>query len=123
MGYRILTPVFLTAALLCAGISAARAHAFLDRASPAVGSTVHAPPGEVRLQFTEELEATFSTAHVEDAAGATVSAADAHVDDTARNVLIVPLNPLCAGRYNVVWRVLSVDTHVTNGEFRFTVAP
>jgi len=124
---RIIPPLLvalpLAGQVVLAGINPALAHAFLDRAIPAVGSTVHAPPGEVRIQFTEELEPAFSTAHVEDAAGATVSASDAHIDEAARNVLVIPLNPLGAGRYKVIWRVLSVDTHVTNGEFRFTVAP
>jgi hypothetical protein len=123
MTRRLLVLVSLAGALLCAGIGVAYPHAFLDRATPAVGSTVHTPPAEVRIQFTEELEPAFSTAHVEDTAGATVSAGDAHVDESARNVLVVPVNPLVAGRYKVIWRVLSVDTHVTNGEFRFTVAP
>ena len=31
--------------------------------------------------------------------------------------------PLAPGRYTVHWRVLSVDTHVTEGTFAFTVAP
>jgi copper resistance protein C len=123
MSRRFALCLVLAGALLCAGTGTLRAHAFLDRAMPAVGSTVHTPPSEVRIQFTEDLEPAFSTAHVEDAGGATVSAGDAHVAEAERNVLIVPLNPLGAGRYKVVWRVLSVDTHVTNGEFRFTVAP
>jgi len=31
--------------------------------------------------------------------------------------------PLAPGRYRVKWHVLSVDTHVTEGDFTFTVAP
>ena len=112
----------LAGALCCAGAGSAAAHAFLDRASPAVGSTVHTPPTEVRIQFTEELEPAYSAAHVEDASGATVSTA-AHVDPNERSVLIVPLGALKPGRYKVIWKVLSVDTHMTNGTFTFTVAP
>lgn len=123
MSHRALSSLVLAGALLCASADSALAHAFLDRASPAVGSTVHTVPIEVRLQYTEELEPAYSTAHVEDAAGATVSTADARVDERAKSVLIVPLGPLKPGRYKVIWKVLSVDTHVTNGEFRFTVAP
>src|SRR5262249_20102882 len=112
----------LAGALCCAGKGRAQAHAFLDRASPAVGSTVHTPPGEVRIQYTEELEPAYSAAHVEDASGVTVSTG-AHVDANERSVLIVPLGALKPGRYKVIWKVLSVDTHVTNGTFTFTVAP
>jgi copper resistance protein C len=112
----------IAAALCCAGGSRTQAHAFLDRASPAVGSTVHTPPTEVRIQFTEPLEPAFSTARVEDAAGGTVSTA-ARVDASERSVLVVTLGTLKPGRYKVIWKVLSVDTHVTNGTFTFTVAP
>ncbi len=123
MTHRSLSSLVLAGALLCAGAGAVQAHAFLDRASPAVGSTVHTPPTEVRIQYSEELEPTYSRAHVEDASGTTVSKGDAHVDPTERSVLIVPLGALKPGRYKVIWKVLSVDTHVTNGTFNFTVAP
>jgi copper resistance protein C len=123
MTHRSLSSLALAGALLCAGAGGARAHAFLDRASPAVGSTVHTPPTEVRIQYSEELEPAYSTAHVEDASGATVSTGTVHVDPTERSVLIVPLGALKPGRYKVIWKVLSVDTHVTNGTFNFTVAP
>jgi len=123
MTHRTLSRLLLAGVLCCAGAEAAQAHAFLDRASPAVGSTVHTAPTEVRIQYSEELEPSYSTAHVEDASGATVSTADAHVDPNERSVLIVPVGSLKPGRYKVVWKVLSVDTHVTNGTFNFTVAP
>jgi methionine-rich copper-binding protein CopC len=35
----------------------------------------------------------------------------------------VPLRPLAPGQYNVRWRVLSVDTHKTEGSFGFEVRP
>lgn len=75
------------------------------------------------MQFTEELEPAYSSARVEDASGAPVSTVDAHVDATERSVLVVPVGALKPGRYKVIWKVLSVDTHVTNGTFTFTVAP
>jgi hypothetical protein len=37
-------------------------------------------------------------------------------------VLQVPLKPLGPGTYRVKWRVLSVDTHVTEGDFTFRVS-
>ena len=119
---RGLVALLLAGQVVFAGMNSARAHAFLDRASPAVGSTVHTPPTEVRIQYTEQLEPAYSGAQVQDASGATVSAA-ARVDPNEPSVLVVPLSPLKPGRYKVIWKVLSVDTHVTNGSFTFTVAP
>ena len=102
---------------------AALAHAHLDHASPAVGSTVAQPPKEVSLWFTEALEAKFSTIQVHDAQGRSVQAGPATLarDNTAQ--LSVPLKALSPGTYKVIWRVLSVDTHRTEGDFTFRVGP
>jgi methionine-rich copper-binding protein CopC len=102
---------------------AAFAHAHLDHASPAAGSTVAQPPTEVSLWFTEALEAKFSTIEVRDAQGRSVQAGPATLarDNTAQ--LRVPLKALSPGTYKVIWRVLSVDTHRTEGEFTFRVEP
>jgi copper resistance protein C len=99
------------------------AHAHLDHASPAVGSTVAQPPKEVSLWFTEALEAKFSTIEVRDAQGRPMQAGPATLarDNTAQ--LRVPLKPLPPGTYKVIWRVLSVDTHRTQGDFTFRVGP
>ena len=98
----------------------ASAHAFLDHASPRVGSTVHGSPADVRLWFTQELEPAFSTLSVQDAAGKRVDKGDAKV---AQDTMQVSLPTLAPGRYTVKWRALSVDTHVTEGDFTFEVAP
>lgn len=100
----------------------ADAHAFLDHALPAVGSTVHAVPGAVRLWFTEEIEPAFSSVHVQDSAGRQVDRGDSRVDAADPRVLTASLPSLAPGTYRVVWRVVSVDTHVTQGDFTFDVA-
>ncbi len=109
--------------LLLVFAGSARAHAFLERAAPAVGSTVHGSPVETRLWFTEELEPAFSTVRVLDKNGKQVDRMDKQVDRSDARVLRVSLPPLAPGTYRVVWRVLSVDTHVTEGDFTFEVAP
>ena len=50
-------------------VSLAGAHAFLDHATPAVGSVVHGAPAQVRLWFTQELEPAFSSVRVFDRSG------------------------------------------------------
>jgi methionine-rich copper-binding protein CopC len=100
----------------------AAAHAFLDRASPAVGSTVHESPASVRLSFSEALEPAFSRAHVEDATGKIVDAGGGHVDAADRTIVAVDVPPLPPGTYRVRWRVVSIDTHVTEGDYTFTIA-
>jgi methionine-rich copper-binding protein CopC len=99
------------------------AHAHLDHASPAAGSTVAQPPTEISLWFTEALEAKFSIIEVHDDQGRSVEAGPATLarDNTAQ--LRVPLKTLPPGTYKVIWRVLSVDTHRTEGDFTFRVGP
>ena len=98
------------------------AHAFLERAEPSVGSTVRISPNEVQIWFTENIEPAFSTIQVFDATGNEVDKRDVHLDRSNKALLHVSLlPPLKAGTYKVVWRVVSVDTHVTNGNFTFRV--
>jgi copper resistance protein C len=113
----------LAGALLAAAPLGAAAHAFLDHASPRVGSTVHAAPGEVKVWFTEQLEPAFSTLRVLDKNGTEVDRRDKKIDPRDRTEMSVSLPPLAAGTYRVQWRALSVDTHVTEGDFTFVVAP
>lgn len=113
------TAIVLAALLVPA---AAHAHAFLDHASPKVGSTVATAPHELLLWFTEKLEPAFSTVEVRNAQGTVVSGkAQAAGGDATE--LRVPLKALPPGTYSVSWRVLSVDTHRTQGSFSFRVGP
>jgi methionine-rich copper-binding protein CopC len=109
--------------LLALSIGAAHAHAFLDHADPRVGNTVKSPPRAVALWFTQNLESAFSTIEVRDANGAQMNAGKASVDASDRKLLRVPVKALPAGTYTVKWHVLSVDTHTTEGNFTFHVAP
>ncbi len=109
------------AVLLAVGATA-DAHAFLERADPRVGSTVRSSPDKVRLWFTQRLEPAYSRAEVFDDVGQRVDLGPAALDPGDRMLLTVPVPPLLSGRYRVRWRVLSVDTHVTDGDFTFTVA-
>ena len=113
----------LVLSLLLAAASGAGAHAFLDRAEPRVGGKVHGPPARVKLWFTERLEPAYSWVKVVDDAGRQVDKADGSVDAADPRVLRASLPPLAPGTYKVIWRVLSVDSHVTEGDFTFRVAP
>lgn len=103
--------------------SIARAHAFLDRADPRVGSTTSKAPSEVRIWFTQRLEPAFSNIQVFDAEGKEVDKRDTHLDPNEKSLLIVSLPELAVGAYKVSWHVVSVDTHRTQGDFKFTVKP
>jgi methionine-rich copper-binding protein CopC len=96
----------------------ASAHAFLDHAQPRVGNTVATAPREVTLWFTQKLEPAFSSVTVTNAAGQRVDTGKTRVSG---NQMSVSLRSGGAGTYRVTWRVLSVDTHTTDGSFTFQV--
>jgi copper resistance protein C len=104
--------------LLLLATGEATAHAFLDHAEPRVGNKVAAPPREVTLWFTQKLEPAFSNITVTNAAGERVDTGKSRVSGTQMSV---SLRPGGTGTYRVNWRVLSVDTHTTNGNFTFQV--
>ena len=114
---------FLAAGLLALFAQAAAAHAFLDHASPRVGTVVHSAPSEVKLWFTEKLEPAFSTLRVVDGDGKQVDRRDKQMDPEDSSAMRVSLPPLPPGTYRVYWRALSLDTHATEGDYSFVVAP
>ena len=114
--------VLLIFSILLIAPTGAFAHAFLDHAAPRVGNTVAQAPKEVVLWFTQQLEPAFSSIEVRNEQGAAVTTGKATVIGD-RTQLRVPLKALSPGTYKVIWRVLSVDTHRTEGDFTFRVGP
>jgi methionine-rich copper-binding protein CopC len=106
---------------LMASAATAYAHAYLDHASPLVGSTVKASPSEVRMWFTQALEPKFTAAQLRSSSGAVV--ATGGVDTADPKQIVIRVNALPAGSYKVFWKVLSVDSHHTEGSFGFEVRP
>ncbi|HZK92374.1 MAG TPA: copper homeostasis periplasmic binding protein CopC [Stellaceae bacterium] len=117
--------VLILAALLAAGFvgKPALAHAFLDHAVPAVGSTVAAAPKQVRMFFTEELEPHFSGATLSAAGGQAVATDTAVLDARNPMEMVLSMPPLAPGKYKVSWHAVSTDTHRTEGDFTFEIRP
>ena len=113
--------IFLVILVLLPTLAQLEAHAFLQRAEPGVGSKVQTSPSEVRIRFTENIEPAVSSVQVFDASGKEVDKRDLHLDRSDHALLHVSLPRLDAGSYRVVWRVVSVDSHMTNGSFTFRV--
>jgi methionine-rich copper-binding protein CopC len=99
------------------------AHAYLVRSSPAGRAVVTRVPARVQLWFNERLEPAYSRVTVLDADGQQVDAGDAQVGPAEPTRLSVGVPPLAAGVYTVKYRVLSVDGHIVDAEFAFTVRP
>ncbi|WP_193726584.1 copper resistance CopC/CopD family protein [Paenibacillus guangzhouensis] len=95
------------------------AHAQIQRSSPAAESELSRAPREIRITYTENINSDLSTATLSSGSGVAVPVKLSTEND---NVLILtPSSDLADGVYKVKWQVLSVDTHVTEGSFRFAV--
>lgn len=118
-----LKKAFNTAALLAlmTGASTAFAHAHLEQSTPAADSTISSA-NEVRLVFSEGVEDKFTQVAI-NRDGTSVAVTSIKTEPGNKKVLIVtPAQALPAGQYRVNWKVVSVDTHKSNGQYSFTVS-
>ncbi|MGB8273812.1 MAG: copper resistance CopC family protein [Alphaproteobacteria bacterium] len=115
--------IILAVCALLAGAGRAPAHAFLDRADPPVGSTIKESPAEIRLWFSGGIVPALCAIRVLALNGTQVDRGDVRPDNADPAVLQVSVPALAPGVYKVVWRAISQDTHITEGDYTFTVAP
>jgi methionine-rich copper-binding protein CopC len=121
MARRLVASFVVLLATLALAPDAVLAHAALVKSSPERRAAVIRPPTEVRLWFNERLEPAFSRLTVVDRDGRQVDAGDVRVGPDDPKRLSVGIPPLTPGAYTVRYRVLSVDGHIVEGEFSFTV--
>ncbi|MEW7857279.1 copper homeostasis periplasmic binding protein CopC [Pseudomonas chlororaphis] len=115
---KLLTTSALLASLVAA--SSAFAHAHLQSQVPAADSTVSAP-SELRLVFSEGVEAAFTKVSLsKDGAVVAVKALATEGADK-KTLVVTPAAPLAAGAYKVEWHAVSVDTHKSEGSYGFKV--
>jgi copper resistance protein C len=118
------TSFIATVALAMTLPTGAFAHAMLESATPAVGSTVSASPTEIRIQLSEPVDPAASGISVSSAAGATVAAGRAFTEGGDKRVLVVKIGQrLPPGAYKVRWHAASTDAHKSQGSFGFEVRP
>jgi len=99
-----------------------QAHSILVKSSPAENTRLDSTPAEIRLWFSEPLEARYSRFDVRDANGVIRVTAASSVDTTDAHQMFMRLNPLPNGLYSVSWMASSAgDGHPTTGSFPFSV--
>lgn len=97
---------------------AVMAHAHLESAVPANGSTLKAAPTQVVLRFSDSISLVDVTL---EKAGGKAEALKDLPKELARS-LVVALPRLGEGQYVLRYRGVSEDTHETKGALRFTVS-
>jgi methionine-rich copper-binding protein CopC len=84
-------------------------------------ATLFTSPAKIQLWFNERLEPRYSTASVLDSNGKRVDLENSEVSSEDPKQLAIGVKPLPSGKYTVKFRVLSVDGHVVEQSFPFTV--
>ena len=112
-------------AVLVAGLAVvalgglAAAHATVAESSPRDRERLSEPPRELRVVFTEPIEAGVSRLRLVGPQGE-VAGTEQRAEGDRTLVLRVPELP--AGDYRIEWEILAKDGHVTRGTISFTVA-
>ena len=97
------------------------AHAALVKSDPPRRATLSIPPKQVRLWFNEKIEGSYASVTLLDSNknSITKNNPESVADDPKSVVLSLP--QLDSGRYTVKYRVMSVDGHVIESSFDFSV--
>lgn len=118
------TRIFLVAIIamaVCVPAESALAHALLVKAEPPRRAVLAKPPAQVRLWFNEEIEGDYASLAVLDDEQHPVTDMKPHLAPDDPKSIVLTLPELAAGKYSVKFRVLSVDGHVVDSSFEFTV--
>ncbi len=96
-------------------------HASLVKSVPARRAQIFKAPAQIQLWFNERLEAGFSSLRVINSSGKRVDLGNVEVSSDDPKRISVGVNPLAPGQYKIGFRVLSVDGHIVEDEFPFTI--
>lgn len=109
------------AMMTCLHVAPALAHSMLVKAEPPRRAVLAKTPAQVRLWFNEELEGEYASLIVLDAEKHPVTEIKPQLAPDDPKSIVLPLPELMPGKYSVKFRVLSVDGHVVESSFDFTV--
>ena len=109
------------ATAMCAHVTPVLAHAALVKTEPPRRAIVAKAPAQVQLWFNEEIEGDYASLVVLDAEKHPVSEVKPQLATDDPKSIVLPLPELTPGKYSVKFRVLSVDGHVVDSSFDFTV--
>ena len=106
---------------MCVHVAPALAHSMLVKAEPPRRAVLAKAPAQVRLWFNEEIEGNYASMVVIDAEKHPVTEVKPQLAPDDPKSIVLPLPELMPGKYSVKFRVLSVDGHVVESSFDFTV--
>ena len=104
-----------------AHINVVWAHTSLVKSDPPRRATLSEPPANIQLWFSEEIEVAYAAVKVLDGDDKTVSVGEPEAVEDDPKSIILALPTLNPGRYDVQYRVLSLDGHVVESSYGFRI--
>ena len=116
-GHTLASVVFALA--LVAGSAAA--HPSIAISTPKNGEALVTAPREMRITFSEPVEAAFTSVRLIDSSGKDIGGEQTRADPADPKTVVVGLPALSTGAYRARWSVLGRDGHRVKGELTFSV--
>lgn len=107
--------------LACIGSSNVMAHAIMVKAQPEPDATVAQSPKQIDVWFNDKVGSEYKALAVIDSAGKRVDNKDLVQETFDPSHLYVSVGDLPPDTYTVRYRVVSMDTHIVTGKFKFTI--
>ena len=102
--------------------ASAQAHANLVRSDPPQGAALTKAPTQIEMEFTEELDPSFTNVQLLDVNSKVVVQGPGAIDASNHEIWRLQLPPIPDGIYSAVWTARSVvDGHITTGTIGFSV--
>jgi methionine-rich copper-binding protein CopC len=96
-------------------------HAILVKSQPAADSTMTQSPKQVDVWFNDKVGSEYKALAVIDSAGKRMDNKDIVQETFDPSHLYITVPDLAPGTYTVRYRVVSLDTHIVTGKFKFTI--
>ena len=116
----MLREAMITALIALVLPASARAHATLVRSVPGTRSVLTQAPQSLDLCFNEAVEVKFSSVTLEDAKGTAVPLGKLQAGSDPK-CINVPILTIGSGVFTVHYRVLSLDGHVVEYGYQFSI--
>lgn len=115
--------LLLAAGLILSSTQFALAHAELIRSFPVANSALTKAPKYVQLEFSEALtklkSKSANSIMIQDAKSRQITTSQISIKKGVARVEVP--GQLSSGKYTIKYRVVSIDGHVLNSQFQFTV--
>lgn len=97
------------------------AHAIMVKQKPEAESTVAESPKQVDVWFNDKVGSEYKALAVINSKGARVDNKDVAQETFDPSHLYTTVTDLPPDTYTVRYRVVSIDTHIVTGKFKFTI--